>query len=85
MRFASHCLWRPILMHGVHTRWFRRQGDDRPPTRVMVFAAGADQAQRLAGPLRTVLWGEHKIAVLLPQGEEPIQVCGGRALECHSH
>ena len=31
------------------------------------------QAAALAEPLRNVLWGEHKISVLLPGGQEPIK------------
>jgi superfamily II DNA/RNA helicase len=50
----------------------RAGSPDGAPARVMVFAAGEAQARALAGPLRTVLWGDHKISVLLPEGEEPI-------------
>ena len=51
-----------------------RQGEDAPPARVIVFAASEAQAVMLAEPLRNVLWGEHTLAVLLPGGQEPIQV-----------
>ncbi|GAB4823402.1 hypothetical protein N2152v2_010448 [Parachlorella kessleri] len=51
----------------------RQQGQDAAPARVMVFASSEDQAQALADPLRTVLWGDHKLSVLLPSGVEPIQ------------
>lgn len=40
----------------------RRQSEDAAPARVMVFACSEDQARALAGPLRTVLWGDHKIS-----------------------
>lgn len=39
----------------------------------MVFAGSEAQAAQLAGPLRSVLWGEHRVSVLLPQGDEPIK------------
>ena len=52
----------------------RRQGDDAAPTRVMVFAPTSEAAQACASPIRNVLWGDHKVAVLLPKGEEPIKV-----------
>lgn len=51
-----------------------RQGEDAPPARVIVFADSEQQAAAIAEPLRNVLWGEHSIAVLLPGGQEPIQV-----------
>ena len=51
-----------------------RQGEDAAPTRVMVFAPTSEAAQACAPPIRNVLWGAHKVAVLLPQGEEPIKV-----------
>ena len=40
----------------------------------MVFAPTSEAAQACASPIRNVLWGAHKVAVLLPQGEEPIKV-----------
>lgn len=46
---------------------------DAPPARVMVFAESEDEAKNLSTPLRNVLWGEHAISVLLPQGSEPIK------------
>ena len=47
---------------------------DSPPARVMVFADSEAQAKALAEPLRTVLWGEHALSVLLPaSGNEPIK------------
>ncbi len=54
--------------------WMYRQGDDAAPTRVMVFAPTSEAAQACASPIRNVLWGAHKVAVLLPKGEEPIKV-----------
>lgn len=39
----------------------------------MVFAGSQEQARQLSDPLRTVLWGDHKISVLLPEGTEPIK------------
>ncbi|KAI3429427.1 hypothetical protein D9Q98_005521 [Chlorella vulgaris] len=51
----------------------RGQSKDAAPARVMVFAASEEQARDLSGPLRTVLWGDHKISVLLPEGTEPIK------------
>ena len=53
--------------------WCRR-GEDAAPTRVMVFAPTSEAAQACASPIRNVLWGAHKVAVLLPEGEEPIKV-----------
>ena len=52
-----------------------RQGEDAAPTRVMVFAPTSEAATACAPPIRNVLWGAHKVAVLLPKGEEPIKVC----------
>ena len=40
----------------------------------MVFAPTSEAAQACAPPIRNVLWGAHKVAVLLPKGEEPIKV-----------
>lgn len=57
-----------------HVRGGRRQGEDAGPARVMVFAADEEAARQAASPLRSALWGDHKVSVLLPQGEEPIQV-----------
>ncbi|DBA85379.1 TPA: hypothetical protein ACH3X2_006058 [Trebouxia sp. C0005] len=51
----------------------KEQGDDAAPTRVMVFAPTSEAAQACASPIRNVLWGAHKVAVLLPKGEEPIK------------
>ncbi len=51
-----------------------RQGQDVAPARVIVFCADEDAAKRAAMPLRSGLWGEHTVSVLLPHGEEPIQV-----------
>jgi superfamily II DNA/RNA helicase len=46
---------------------------DAAPARVILFAASEAQARALSDPLRTVLWGEHAISVLLPGGNEPIK------------
>jgi superfamily II DNA/RNA helicase len=46
---------------------------DAAPARVMMFAESEVQARALSDPLRTVLWGEHAISVLLPGGNEPIK------------
>lgn len=46
---------------------------DAAPARVMLFAESEAQARALSDPLRTVLWGEHAISVLLPGGTEPIK------------
>ena len=46
---------------------------DAAPARVMLFADSEAQARALSDPLRTVLWGEHAISVLLPGGTEPIK------------
>lgn len=51
----------------------KTQNPDEPPPRVMVFSDNEDQARQLSDPLRTVLWGEHSISVLLPEGSEPIK------------
>ncbi|DBA95016.1 hypothetical protein WJX77_005449 [Trebouxia sp. C0004] len=51
----------------------KEQGEDAAPTRVMVFAPTSEAAQACASPIRNVLWGAHKVAVLLPKGEEPIK------------
>ena len=45
--------------------------DDAPP-RVMVFASSDEQARQIADPLRTSLWGQHKLSVLLPTGFETV-------------
>lgn len=51
------------------------------PPRVMVFAENEEAAVAAAEPLRAALWGDHKLAVLLPHGLEPIQV-SSRSLSC---
>ena len=51
-----------------------RQGQDAPPPRVIVFASNEQAAAAAADPLRTALWGQHTLSVLLPHGEEPIKV-----------
>ena len=58
-----------------------RQGEDAAPTRVIVFASSPEAAQAAAQPIRNVLWGQHNVTVLLPQGEEPIKV-STRTMAC---
>ena len=48
-------------------------GDDEEPARVIVFAASDAAARAAADPLRTALWSEHQLSVLLPSGAEPIK------------
>lgn len=55
-------------------RQLRREGDDVAPSRALVFASSEEAAEQAAAPLRNVLWNQHRIAVLLPHGEEPIKV-----------
>jgi len=43
-------------------------GEDATPTRAMVFASSAEEAVKVVEPLRTALWTEHRIAMLLPPG-----------------
>ena len=40
---------------------------------MLVFAGSEDEARAVATPLRNVLWGEHRMSMLLPSGEEPIK------------
>ena len=39
-----------------------RGSEDAAPARVMVFAGSEAQARQLSDPMRTVLWGDHKIS-----------------------
>ena len=41
---------------------------------MIVFAESEEGAVKAASPLRSALWGVHKLAVLLPSGLEPIKV-----------
>ena len=41
------------------------------PPRSLVFAPDVPAARLAADPLRSALWGQHTLAVLLPGGEEP--------------
>lgn len=50
-----------------------RQGEDAPPPRVIVFAESEEAAVAAADPLRGGLWAQHRLAVLLPHGDEPIK------------
>lgn len=49
--------------------------EDAAPARVMLFTNSAEEAVAAADPLRTALWTEHRLAVLLPmkseRGHEP--------------
>ena len=45
-------------------------GEDAPPPRTIVFVPSAAAAEAAAVPLRKSLWGQHKLAVLLPEGKE---------------
>ena len=54
--------------------WGFRQGQDAAPARVILFVADEAAARAAAVPLRSGLWGEHTLSVLLPGGEEPLQV-----------
>ena len=45
-------------------------GEDAPPPRTIVFVPSAAAAEAAAVPLRKSLWGQHKLAVLLPDGKE---------------
>ena len=40
---------------------------------MLVFVADEGEARAIATPLRNVLWGDHRMSVLLPSGEEPIK------------
>lgn len=51
----------------------KRLGDDSPAARVLVFTPDETAAATVGDSLRKVLWGEHRIAVLLPHGQEPIK------------
>lgn len=47
------------------------RGPDAPPPRVITFVNDTEEATKLANPLRNALWEEHKIGLLLPDGEKP--------------
>jgi hypothetical protein len=38
-----------------------------------VFAPSDEAARAAADPLRTALWGDHQLSVLLPSGAEPVK------------
>lgn len=42
-------------------------------SQVIVFAASDAAARAAADPLRTALWSEHQLSVLLPSGAEPVK------------
>jgi superfamily II DNA/RNA helicase len=48
-------------------------GDDAPPPRVVVFVRDAPAAATAGDALRSALWGVHTLAVLLPEGKEPVR------------
>ncbi|KAF5836126.1 P-loop containing nucleoside triphosphate hydrolase protein [Dunaliella salina] len=56
----------------VLTRMLRQDlellGDDSVPARAMIFANNAEEAGEALEPLRSSLWTDHKLAVLLPPG-----------------
>jgi len=56
----------------VLTRMLRQDlellGDDSVPARAMIFANNAEEAGEALEPLRSSLWSDHKLAVLLPPG-----------------
>lgn len=56
------CLLLPAALTFNCAAWVCRQSEDAAPARVMVFAGTEEQAKQLAAPLRTVLWGDHKIS-----------------------
>ena len=51
----------------------KNAGEDAPPPRTIVFVPSAAAAEAAAVPLRKSLWGQHKLAVLLPEGEEAVR------------
>ena len=51
----------------------KNAGEDAPPPRTIVFVPSAAAAEAAATPLRKSLWGRHKLAVLLPEGEEAVR------------
>lgn len=53
-------------------RDLKQQSQDTAPARVIVFADNGQQARSISDPLRTILWGDHTMSVLLPGGVEPI-------------
>jgi len=51
----------------------KNAGEDKPPPRTIVFVPSAAAAEAAAIPLRKSLWGQHKLAVLLPAGKEALR------------
>jgi len=47
--------------------------DGGPGPRAIVFVGSEEAARALAEPLRDALWAQHRLAVLLPGGAEPIR------------
>jgi hypothetical protein len=65
----------------------RAGGPDAPPPRVMAFVADDATADAVANPLRNALWEEHKIGLVLPDGEFPTKMLQARAAlhsVCHA-
>lgn len=58
---------------GDHQQRQQHYHPGRPPVRVIVFAEDEEGAKAAADPLRTALWNEHMLSVLLPSGAEPIK------------
>lgn len=46
---------------------------DSAPARAMVFADTEEEAVAVSDPLRTALWSQYAMSVLLPSGQEPIK------------
>lgn len=82
MRMPSGLIHRYILVDEVSkvlvvARQLREDlkvsSPDAAPARVMLFADSEKQARFMADPLRTSLWGDHALSILLPKGVEPIK------------
>jgi hypothetical protein len=60
---------------------------DAPYPRVLVFAADAESADKLATALRAAVWEEYRIGLVLPGGDFPtkmLQVCAPFLLHLNS-
>ena len=49
-------------------------GPDAPYPRVLVFAADAESADKMATALRAALWEEYRIGLVLPGGDFPTKM-----------
>eukprot|EP00892_Ulva_mutabilis_P011443 jgi/Ulvmu1/8671/UM047_0009.1 len=58
------------LLRGI----LEARGEDAPSPRVVAFATDADEADKLATPLRAALWEEYRIGLVLPDGEYPTKI-----------